>query len=340
MGKPPLVIQGTFELPSGRVCSVGDASWYGWLESEAAKSFRFEGESGSFTARKENPSKGSPYWMANRRVNGQLRKGYLGQSSKLDIDYLESVAERLADPGYQPLSKAKPAAESDSTGSLPKHSQELSLGSHPDFLRLQEQVTELQRQFRELLTQSKEGSDTQSQLATLQAENQELKRRNRVLTDLVADLTARREDAEAASARLCQRVTELARERETLAQGVASLTDRLTEATANVASLTDRLTEATANVAQYDNDSHSLTPPVPLVGDSAQNRSQLPDLSAVRARILAALKMGKQAPGYKAAAKALAEFVREIELSVGGDGGSGDATGGGAADTAAERAEA
>ncbi len=38
----------------------------------------------------------------------------------------------------------------------------------------------------------------------------------------------------------------------------------------------------------------------------------LPDLEAMRNRILKDLKLGKQAPGYRAAAKALDRFISEL----------------------------
>jgi metal-responsive CopG/Arc/MetJ family transcriptional regulator len=43
-----------------------------------------------------------------------------------------------------------------------------------------------------------------------------------------------------------------------------------------------------------------------------QQQGQSPDLDAVRDRILSELKLGRQAPGYKAAAKALDRFINEL----------------------------
>jgi hypothetical protein len=40
---------------------------------------------------------------------------------------------------------------------------------------------------------------------------------------------------------------------------------------------------------------------------------QLPDLEGVRDRILKSLKFGSQSPQYKAARKALDQFIREIK---------------------------
>ena len=39
----------------------------------------------------------------------------------------------------------------------------------------------------------------------------------------------------------------------------------------------------------------------------------LPDLEALRDRILKSLKLGTQAPGYKAAKKALDQFINELD---------------------------
>ena len=47
---------------------------------------------------------------------------------------------------------------------------------------------------------------------------------------------------------------------------------------------------------------------------------QLPDLEAVRERILSGLKLGKQAPGYKAALKALERFTDELRAHSPGGG--------------------
>lgn len=44
-----------------------------------------------------------------------------------------------------------------------------------------------------------------------------------------------------------------------------------------------------------------------------QAPAQPEDLEAIRDRILADLKLGKQAPQYKAAAKALDQFIKEIK---------------------------
>ena len=47
---------------------------------------------------------------------------------------------------------------------------------------------------------------------------------------------------------------------------------------------------------------------------------QVPDLEAVRERILSGLKLGKQASGYKAALKALERFIDELRAHHPGEG--------------------
>ncbi len=45
---------------------------------------------------------------------------------------------------------------------------------------------------------------------------------------------------------------------------------------------------------------------------SANSTHDLPDLKEIRDRVLAELKLGKQATGYKAAQKALDKFIEEL----------------------------
>ncbi len=46
-----------------------------------------------------------------------------------------------------------------------------------------------------------------------------------------------------------------------------------------------------------------------------QIQQQIPDLEAVRDRILSSLKLGRQAAGYRAAAKALDQFIATMRSS-------------------------
>lgn len=51
------------------------------------------------------------------------------------------------------------------------------------------------------------------------------------------------------------------------------------------------------------------------VEQARMNPSELSptDLNELRERVLAGLKLGKQAPGYKAAVKALDSFIQQLE---------------------------
>lgn len=72
---------------------VGSPAWFDWLVNH--RSFRYECSRGHFTACKEN-RKGGNFWYANRRVDGKLRRSYLGASSDLTLAKLEEVAIKLS----------------------------------------------------------------------------------------------------------------------------------------------------------------------------------------------------------------------------------------------------
>ncbi len=46
---------------------------------------------------------------------------------------------------------------------------------------------------------------------------------------------------------------------------------------------------------------------------SLANQSQQPDVEAIRDRVLASLKLGRQAPGYKIAMKVLNDFISRLK---------------------------
>jgi len=95
------VTAGIMELPDGHCFEVGTSEWWNWLKSEKAKSFRFECDFGvkGYRARKEEiKSRSGSFWYAYKRVNGKLRKRYLGKSEELSLERLESIAYDLAKP--------------------------------------------------------------------------------------------------------------------------------------------------------------------------------------------------------------------------------------------------
>ena len=59
---------------------VGSDRWFEWLTS--SHHFYFLNSVGKFTARKEK-RRNTEYWYAYRKVDGRLRKRYLGSSEQL-----------------------------------------------------------------------------------------------------------------------------------------------------------------------------------------------------------------------------------------------------------------
>jgi hypothetical protein len=95
------VVAGILELPDGHCFEVGNSEWWEWLNSEEAKSFRFECDFGvkSYGARKETiKSRSGSFWYGYKRIDGKLRKRYLGKSNELTLERLESIAYDLAKP--------------------------------------------------------------------------------------------------------------------------------------------------------------------------------------------------------------------------------------------------
>lgn len=111
----PRVASGVLRLEwENKSIPVGSQAWFDWLNGKA-KSFRFESEDGSYSARKEQPLRkpannsepeyaDSFHWYAYRRTNGKLHKRYIGNSEVLTIEKLESMNQAL---DSEPESKEK-----------------------------------------------------------------------------------------------------------------------------------------------------------------------------------------------------------------------------------------
>src|SRR5215469_15257039 len=103
MTSPPPRIQGNILTyhQSGHPAQllVDTSGWYAWLD--AASTFTFHSEHGTFTARKERAGsrRGGEYWKAYRRRHGKLYRAYLGKSEELTLEQLQSVAVVLASKG-------------------------------------------------------------------------------------------------------------------------------------------------------------------------------------------------------------------------------------------------
>jgi len=102
MNKPDYsVTAGIMELPSGKCFEVGSHEWWNWVNSDKAESFRFEcdfGVRGYRARREEIKSRSGSFWYAYKRVDGKLRKRYLGKSEELTLERLENIAYDLAKP--------------------------------------------------------------------------------------------------------------------------------------------------------------------------------------------------------------------------------------------------
>ncbi len=84
----------------GSTIAIDTPAWYAWLE--AATTFAFVGDQGSFTARKERSARAGGYWKAYRKHKGTLRSAYLGKSADLTLERLTAVALSLATPAAAP----------------------------------------------------------------------------------------------------------------------------------------------------------------------------------------------------------------------------------------------
>lgn len=75
---------------------VGSDFWFTWLREPQANSFHFENEQGKFTARREErPTSGNDYWYAYKKIQGRLRKVYLGTPEELTSDRLNQIAAEI-----------------------------------------------------------------------------------------------------------------------------------------------------------------------------------------------------------------------------------------------------
>jgi hypothetical protein len=77
-------------------------AWFGWLTAETTRRFSYplvdrdQGYIVGFvTVRKERRQRGSAYWVAYRRREGQVRKVYVGRSEMVTSQRLQAVGWRL-----------------------------------------------------------------------------------------------------------------------------------------------------------------------------------------------------------------------------------------------------
>lgn len=74
---------------------VESPAWFAWLEEETL--FTFQGQQGTFSARKERVAhgRGGFYWRAYRKKQGKLCRVYLGKNEQVTMARLNAVAQEL-----------------------------------------------------------------------------------------------------------------------------------------------------------------------------------------------------------------------------------------------------
>ena len=87
--------------PDGTV-QLDTPAWFAWLAAATTTRFSYALYDrrvgyivGFMTVRKERRQRGSDYWVAYRRVGGQLRKVYIGSGGAVTTQRLQAVAYRL-----------------------------------------------------------------------------------------------------------------------------------------------------------------------------------------------------------------------------------------------------
>ncbi len=95
--KKPVVKHDILEFENTNL-PVGSMEWYDWIS--ANRIFRFEGEEGDFSARREKHGNHT-YWYAYRRRGGKLFKTYLGKSKTIDHDSLEEASRALTEAEFR-----------------------------------------------------------------------------------------------------------------------------------------------------------------------------------------------------------------------------------------------
>jgi chromosome segregation ATPase len=164
------------EFPDGKCIEVGLAQWWDWIESEKAKSFRFECDHGvkSYTARKERV-KDLEVWYAYKSVGGKLRKRYIGKSDQLTQERLEIVAYDLE---KEPQSRQKPKVLHSELGNevgeyreLLNESRRIAVQRESEFEKLLAQKIRLQDELKQLkdvlVTRERNFEESTQQIAKL-----------------------------------------------------------------------------------------------------------------------------------------------------------------------------
>lgn len=121
------------------VIKVESSQWWQWLNT--VQSFRYcpRSSHAPFTARKEKHQ----YWYGYRKVNGKLRKRYIGKSEDLTIAHLDNIA-RLLDTPTEPSSQ--PVTQKPVTQEKLSVTQQAKYPTHDDIAQLWEALGGLRQE--------------------------------------------------------------------------------------------------------------------------------------------------------------------------------------------------
>lgn len=179
----------TFTDPSKFIYSsvaVDSATWFAWLKEPNVRSFHYESDAGKFTARKEERATSTnEYWYAYRKVQGKLRKVYLGAMEELTGDRLEQVAQEISQPGWEFYSSRKSytTKKKDSCVTVVDEQQSYPIEKQLGWVTPSSEVEALQTELDKLRSQLVEAARDREQLAALKVEKEQLEQQAAELRD-------------------------------------------------------------------------------------------------------------------------------------------------------------
>lgn len=187
---------------------VGSSFWFTWLREPDVRSFHFESECGKFTARKEERATSTnEYWYAYRKIQGKLRKVYLGaMDDELTADRLNQVAADISQSGqdyYYSRKSYIASREKNSTTATTAASLTLENNGYPtkEVISCVTGSSEMERMRSQLEDERAEKNawmDSASQWQSIaeqsQQESQELRTEQQEMDTALTDLLARISD--------------------------------------------------------------------------------------------------------------------------------------------------
>lgn len=114
----PKVIDGSISYPTEtpigtfyHTVAVGSVDWFNWLHEASVFSYTAHGV--TFTVRQEHRQRGGGYWVAYKKVEGNLHKRYIGTPDHVTTAALDSTAEqfRAAQVPQHPTPAQPPEAD-------------------------------------------------------------------------------------------------------------------------------------------------------------------------------------------------------------------------------------